>query len=257
MPSDGHTLVFRSVTSQESVKATYHRLSLGERTNCASSVTGWVAKVAPPSKASRKSKSAAGPSQPTRSMSQSRRNAVSPETATLQSESNSPLAPSDGAVKWYDLRPNRCKSFHESQPGYVIDRHRFPHFFNSYKDWLQLRGTLTKTTLLYLGRPLRIYLTAGLLSFRACLALHQARKILVRKSTQSHYDGHHEIRAARPERVLYRHPQSLIMPSTGLGETRRSMNSPEYLLLLTMEQLHRTMRKKHGDGLAAKDSTLQ
>lgn len=140
VPSDGHTLVFRSVTSQESVKATYHRLSLGERTNCASSVTGWVAKVAPPSKASRKSKSAAGPSQPTRSMSQSRRNAVSPETATLQSESNSPLAPSDGAVKWYDLRPNRCKSFHESQPGYVIDRHRFPHFFNSYKDWLQLKG---------------------------------------------------------------------------------------------------------------------
>jgi hypothetical protein len=40
----------------------------------------------------------------------------------------------------YNLRPNRPTAFLRKQPRYLVNHHRFPHFFKSYKDSLDQEG---------------------------------------------------------------------------------------------------------------------
>lgn len=42
--------------------------------------------------------------------------------------------------KRYNLRPNRPTNFPQRKSQYLVDRHRFPHFFGSYKDHLESDG---------------------------------------------------------------------------------------------------------------------
>lgn len=64
---------------------------------------------------------------------------VHKSSALRGEEDNQTLIPIDETSR-YNFRPNRCRSFQESQTQYPIDRLRFPHFFKSYKNYLKLDG---------------------------------------------------------------------------------------------------------------------
>lgn len=64
---------------------------------------------------------------------------VRKSSALRGEEDSQTLIPIDGTNR-YNFRPNRCGSFQESETQYPIDRLRFPHFFESYKNHLKLDG---------------------------------------------------------------------------------------------------------------------
>jgi hypothetical protein len=58
--------------------------------------------------------------------------------STLRREEDDRLPALIDRIKRYNLRPNRCQSFLDSQSRLSIDRSRFPQFFKSYKNHLKL-----------------------------------------------------------------------------------------------------------------------
>jgi hypothetical protein len=47
-------------------------------------------------------------------------------------------------MKRYNLRPNRPTNLHAKDPRYLVDRSRFPHFFESYKKYIRLDSASDK-----------------------------------------------------------------------------------------------------------------
>lgn len=59
------------------------------------------------------------------------------ETVSSASSENRPVMPDHSNKNRHYLRPNRPTAFPERGPQYLVDRFRFPHFFESYKDHLK------------------------------------------------------------------------------------------------------------------------
>lgn len=51
---------------------------------------------------------------------------------------------SNSNTRRYKLRPNRPSTFPPRKPRYLVDRHRSPHFFRSYRHSLELHGLLDR-----------------------------------------------------------------------------------------------------------------
>lgn len=112
--------------SQDSVKGAYRHLPTEERTRRALAAVPSIAK-----------------SRHTVERSFSRQDQPALSNLELEpSHSNStnieaeptPSISHDNNSRRYNLRPSRPKIFAERKPRYMVDRNRFPHFFESYRD---------------------------------------------------------------------------------------------------------------------------
>lgn len=128
--------------TQKSLLGAYSRIPRKERAYRASIAAGSIttSRVVSRNKDSTHSHFTPGTIHRSDTVSQPEGNIGAHESLTLRrEEDNRSLAPADGTNR-YNLRPNRCRSFQQSQPQYPIDRLRFPHFFKSYKNYLKLHG---------------------------------------------------------------------------------------------------------------------
>ena len=147
----------------------------------------------------------------------------------------STLATTVTTASRYNLRPSRRKSFQNTQSRVTVDRSRFPHFSESYKNHLESDGipdtdyippsrspTLHSSDRSPLSSQARLakhrarsssasrhallaYQTAIRLLPQARLAKHQVKNSLVLKSSYLQNDRYYEIRAIWPKLVLQRH----------------------------------------------------
>lgn len=118
--------------TKTSLVGMYNRLTLEERASRASIVAGSNTT----SRITSRKESSTHP----HSVPQPKDNVGAHGSSTLRREEDDQPPALIDRINRYNLRPNRCQSFLESQSRLPVDRLRFPHFFKSYTKHLNLDG---------------------------------------------------------------------------------------------------------------------
>lgn len=132
---------FPSLTKKSLIRA-YGRLPAEERIHRTLAVAARItaSSGAPQDEDTAQPNPTSGPSHPPH---QPESSAEAPDPCALRPENDSvPTTSIDGIKHRYNLRPKRPTVFRKRNPRLLVDRLRFPRFFNSYRNHQKLRTSL-------------------------------------------------------------------------------------------------------------------